>query len=132
MTRATDSELRRREAAALELLAAGAGTALAAQTLSERYGVSLRTARRYIAAARLELTEPLTPHELDAMAMVTLHRLELLAGQATMEGDKVTAIRASRALATAVAQMRKAVTAPVTRFRLPATGAYGAADPPPF
>ena len=127
--RATDAERVRREADALELLAAGMGTAYSAQILSERYGVSLRTARRYVAAAAFDLTGPLNPATLDSMAMITLHRLDLLAGQAIAENDSGTAIRASRAHAAALAQFRRAITAPATRFRLPATRA--APDPPP-
>jgi len=124
--RATDAERVKREADALELLAAGMGTAYSAQILSERYGVSLRTARRYVAAAAFDLTGPLNPATLDSMAMVTLHRLDLLAGQAVAEGDNGMAVRASRAHAAALAQFRKAITAPATRFRLPPTG-----PPPP-
>ena len=124
--RSTDAERVKREADALELLAAGMGTAYSAQILSERYGVSLRTARRYVAAAAFDLTGPLNPATLDSMAMVTLHRLDLLAGQAVAEGDSGMAIRASRAHAAALAQFRKAITAPNTRFRLPPTG-----PPPP-
>jgi hypothetical protein len=124
--RATDAERVKREADALELLAAGMGTAYSAQILSERYGVSLRTARRYVAAAAFDLTGPLNPATLDSMAMVTLHRLDLLAGQAVAEGDSGMAVRASRAHAAALAQFRKAITAPATRFRLPPSG-----PPPP-
>jgi hypothetical protein len=124
--RATDAERVKREADALELLAAGMGTAYSAQILSERYGVSLRTARRYVAAAAFDLTGPLNPATLDSMAMVTLHRLDLLAGQAIAENDSGMAIRASRAHAAALAQFRKAITAPNTRFRLPPSG-----PPPP-
>ncbi len=120
--RATDAERVKREVDALELLAAGVGSAYAAQTLASRYGVSLRQARRYVAAAAFELCDPATPHALDSMAMLTLHRLDLIAGQAIAEGDTGTAVRASRAHAAALAQFRKAITAPVTRFRLPPTG----------
>jgi hypothetical protein len=124
--RATDAERVKREADALELLAAGVGSAFAVQTLASRYGVSLRQARRYVAAASFELCDAATPHALDSMAMLTLHRLDLLAGQAMAEGDSGMAVRASRAHAAALAQFRKALTAPNTRFRLPPTG-----PPPP-
>jgi hypothetical protein len=96
------------------------------QTLASRYGVSLRQARRYVSAAAFDLTGPLNPAALDSMAMITLHRLDLLAGQAMAEGDHGMAVRASRAHAAALAQFRKAITAPVTRFRLPPSG------PPPL
>ena len=124
--RATDAERVKREADALELLAAGVGSAFAVQTLASRYGVSLRQARRYVSAASFELCDPATPHALDSMAMLTLHRLDLLAGQAMAEGDHGMAVRASRAHAAALAQFRKAITAPATRFRLPPSG-----PPPP-
>jgi hypothetical protein len=119
MTRSSDAELRKRELDALELLASGAGSAFSAQTLAERYGVSLRQARRYVAAASFELVDPATPAELDRLAMLSLHRLDLVAGRAMAAGDEATAIRATRAHAAALAQFRRAITAPVTRFRLP-------------
>ena len=120
--RATDVERVKREADALELLAAGVGSAFAVQTLAGRYGVSLRQARRYVSAAAFDLTGPLNPATLDSMAMLTLHRLDLISGQAMAAGDHALAVRSSKAHAAAVAQFRKAITAPVTRFRLPPTG----------
>ncbi len=131
-SRATDSERVKREAEALELLAAGYGSAFAVQTLATRHGVSLRQARRYVSAASFDLTGPLTPHALDGAAMLTLHRLDLVAGQAMAEGDQAMAVRASRAHAAALAQFRKAITAPSTRFRLPPTGPPPDADELPF
>jgi hypothetical protein len=119
MTRSSDAELRKRELDALELLASGVGSAFSAQTLAERYGVSLRQARRYVATASFELVDPATPAELDRLAMLSLHRLDLVAGRAMAAGDEATAIRATRAHAAALAQFRRAITAPVTRFRLP-------------
>ena len=133
MTRSSDAELRKRELDALELLASGAGSAFSAQTLAERYGVSLRQARRYVAAASFELVDPATPAELDRLAMLSLHRLDLVAGRAMAAGDEATAIRATRAHAAALAQFRRAITAPVTRFRLPTSRgqpAGGSADCP--
>lgn len=124
--RSTDAERVKREADALELLAAGYGSAFAAAELSRRYGVSHRQARRYVAAAVFELCDPIiTPHSLDSAAMLTLHRLDMIAGQA-MAGDNPDhdlAVKASRAHAAALAQFRRAITAPVTRFRLPPTTA---------
>ena len=117
--RATDHEIARRETHALGLLASGAGTAFSAQTLAERYGVSLRQARRYVATASLELCGELTPHALDVEASVALHRLSLVAGRAMAAGDEPLAIRATKAHIAGVAQMRRAIAAPVTRFRLP-------------
>jgi hypothetical protein len=122
--RATDAERVKREAEALELLAAGYGSAFTAAELSRRHGVSHRQARRYVAAAAFELCDPvLSPHSLDSAAMLTLHRLDMIAGQA-MAGDDPDhdlAVKASRAHAAALAQFRRAISAPVTRFRLPPT-----------
>lgn len=134
--RATDAELRDRESAALELLAAGHGSALAAATLASRYGCSLRQARRYVAAASFELCDAATPHELDRLGMLAIHRLSLLAGRAMAAGDDAMAIRATRAEAAALAQFRRAVTAPATRFRLadarPLPRGQPAAEPEPM
>ena len=121
--RATDAQRAARERDALELLSAGAGSAFAAATLAERYGVSLRQARRYVAAASFELCDPATPHELDRQAMLSLHRLDTIAGRAMLAGDEALAVRATRAHAAALAQFRRAITASVTRFRLPTTEA---------
>jgi hypothetical protein len=116
--RCTDAQLRERELAALELLAAGSGSAFTAQALAERYGVSLRTARRYVSAASFELVDDATPAELDRQAMLSLHRLDLLAGRAMAAGDEALAIKATRAHSVALAQFRRAITAPAVRFRL--------------
>lgn len=132
--RCTDAELKEREADALELLASGCGSAFAAATLAERYGVSLRQARRYVHVASFDLCDAATPAELDRLAMVSLHRLDLLAGRAMAAGDEATAIRATRAHAAALSQFRRAISAPAVRFRLPTSRSAlplgGAADPP--
>jgi predicted DNA-binding transcriptional regulator YafY len=106
--RSTEAQLSDREAAALELLAAGTGTAIAAQQIAERYGVSLRTAQRSVRVAAFELVEPLTGHELDTQAMLSLYRLELLAGR-HIESDPGLSIRATKAHASALAALRRAI-----------------------
>jgi predicted DNA-binding transcriptional regulator YafY len=106
--RSTEAELSDREAAALELLASGTGTAIAAQQIAERYGVSLRTAQRSVRVAAFELVEPLTGHELDTQAMLSLYRLELLAGR-HIESDPGLSIRATKAHASALAALRRAI-----------------------
>lgn len=131
MARSTDKETADRIAAALGLLSTGAGSAFAAQTLAERYGVSLRQARRYINAASFELCDAATPAELDRQAMLSLHRLDLVAGRALLAGDEALAVRATRAHAAALAQFRRAITAPAVRFRLPTATTKAAPDPPP-
>ena len=107
--RCTAAELAEREGAALQLLAAGTGSALTAATLSERFGVSLRQARRYVRMASFELLEPLTTAELDCQAAADLYRLDLIAGRALTAGEDALSIKATAAHARAVAQFRKAV-----------------------
>ena len=107
--RCSNAELAEREGAALQLLAAGTGSALTAATLSERFGVSLRQARRYVRVASFELLEPLTPAELDCQAAADLYRLDFIAGRALTAGEDGMAIRATSAHARAVSQFRKAV-----------------------
>ena len=119
--RCTDAQRKQRERDALEMLSSGAGSAFTAATLAERYGVSLRQARRYVAAASFELVDAATPHELDRQAMLSLHRLDLIAGRAMAAGDEALAVRATRCHAAALAQFRRAISAPQTRFRLPTT-----------
>lgn len=118
--RATEAELADREAAALELLASGTGTAIASQLIAERYGVSLRTAQRSVRVAALELcSEPATGHALDCQAALGLYRLDLIAGRAMMENDPALAIRATKAHASALASLRRAVeSAAPKRLRL--------------
>lgn len=117
--RATDKQRAEREAAALQLLSSGAGSAHTAQLLAERYGVSLRTARRYVAAASFMLCDPATPAELDRQAILSLHRLDSIAGRAMLAEDHTLAIQATKAHSMALSAFRRAITAPVTRFRLP-------------
>ena len=139
MTRSTDKERASREAEALALLSSGAGSAYAAQVLAERHGVSLRQARRYVAAASFDLCDPATPAELDRQGMLSIHRLDLIAGRAMESGspeDLALAIRATRAHASALAQLRRAIEpGRQTRFRLPTRASSpdepGDADPLP-
>ena len=132
--RCTDAELAQREADALELLASGCGTAYSAQILAQRYGCSLRTARRYVQSATFDLVEDVSPHEIDRQFALALHRLDLVAGKAAASGDEATAIRATRSLTAALASYRRAISAPAVRFRLPTSRTAlplgGAADPP--
>ena len=138
--RCTDAERASREAAALQLLSTGSGSAYAASLLADRYGVSLRQARRYVAAASFDLCDPATPAELDRQGMLTLHRLDLIAGRAMESGspeDLALAIRATRAHASALAQLRRSIEpGRQTRFRLPTRASPpddpGDADPLPF
>ena len=125
--RSTDAERATREAAALQLLSTGSGSAYAASLLSERYGVSLRQARRYVAAASFDLCDPATPVELDRQAMLSLHRLDLIAGRAAESGtpeDLALCIRATKAHLQGLAQFRRALEpGRQTRFRLPTSRA---------
>lgn len=116
--RATEAELTDREAAALELLASGTGTAIASQLIAERYGVSLRTAQRSVRVAAFELVPSLSGLELDCQAALSLYRLELLAGR-YVDSDPALSIRATKAHAAALAQLRRAIeSAAPKRLRL--------------
>ena len=128
--RASDRERARREAEALELLSSGAGSAHTAQILADRHGVSLRQARRYVQAASFQLCDPATPAELDRQAMLSLHRLDTIAGRAMLAKDHTLAIQATKAHSLALAQFRKALEpGRQTRFRLPTqAGAPGLND----
>ena len=128
--RSTDREQGERVAAALVLLNDGKGSAYAAALLSSEFGVSLRQARRYVNIASLELCEDLNPVELDQLASLSLHRLELIAGQSIAAGDTKLAIIATKAHLSAVAQLRRAISAPLTKFRL--STAYTQPPDPPF
>lgn len=131
MARSTDQQTAARIAAAAELLAAGTGSALTAQLLSERFGVSLRQARRYVSAGSFDVVDAATPAELDRQAMLSLYRLDLVAGRAMAAGDEALAIRATKAHASALSAFRRAITAPAVRFRLPTATTRAAPDPPP-
>ena len=128
--RSTDKEQGERVAAALALLNDGKGSAYAAALLSSEFGVSLRQARRYVNLAALQLCEDLNPVELDQLASLSLHRLELIAGQSIAAGDTKLAIIATKAHLSAVAQLRRAISAPLTKFRL--STKYTHPPDPPF
>jgi len=128
--RATDRELSARVAAALQMLNDGKGSAYAAALLSVDYAISLRQARRYVNLAALELCNDLNPSELDTIAGLSLHRLELIAGRAMDSGENALAISATKAHLSAVAQLRRAISAPMTKFRL--STAYTAPPDTPF
>ena len=126
--RATDKEQGERVAAALVLLNDGKGSAYAAALLSSEFGVSLRQARRYVNLAALQLCEDLNPVELDQLASLSLHRLELIAGQSIAAGDTKLAITATKAHLSAITQLRRAITSPA-KFRLSTKYTYPP-DPP--
>ena len=128
--RATDKEQGERVAAALAFLNEGKGSAYAAALLSSEFGVSLRQARRYVNLAALQLCEDLNPVELDQLASLSLHRLELIAGQSIAAGDNKTAITATRAHLNSIALLRRAISAPLTKFRL--STQYTQPPDPPF
>lgn len=118
VNRATDKQQGERVAAALAFLNQGIGSAYAASLLADQFGVSLRQARRYVNLAALQLCENLNPTELDQLASLSLHRLELIAGQSISAGDNKTAITATKAHLAAVSSLRRAISAPLTKFRL--------------
>ena len=126
--RSTDKEQALRVSAALALLNEGKGSAYAAALIAEEYSVSLRQARRYVNLAALQLCEDLNPVELDQLASLSLHRLELIAGQSIAAGDTKLAISATRAHLLAITQLRRAITSPA-KFRLSTKYTYPP-DPP--
>lgn len=128
--RATDKEQALRVSAALALLNDGKGSAYAAALISAEYSVSLRQARRYINLAALQLCNDLNPTELDTIAGLSLHRLELIAGRAMESGENALAISATKAHLSSIAQLRRAISVPMTRFRL--STAYTAPPDTPF
>ena len=128
--RATDREQALRVSAALALLNDGKGSAYAAALIAAEYCLSLRQARRIVNLAALQLCNDLNPMELDTIAGLSLHRLELIAGRAMDSGEHALAISATRAHLNSIAQLRRAISAPMTRFRL--STAYTAPPDPPF
>jgi len=128
--RSTDKEHAERVGAALAMLNDGKGSAYAAALLSSEYAISLRQARRYVNLAALELCNDLNPTELDTIAGLSLHRLELIAGQCLSDGQILLSIQATKAHLSAVAQLRRAISAPMTKFRL--STAYTAPPDTPF
>ena len=98
MTTADEMEIRTAEA--LELLTDGYSPASIARTLARQHKVNLRTARRYVAAARDDYFDaPMTRNELEFGLQLQVERLELIADAAKDAGDATQEIKAIKACA---------------------------------
>ena len=108
--RATNEQKEQRIHEATVMLANGVGKAQAAVSLVERHGISLRQAQRYCKVAALEvMAEPMNTNALDTDIALDLHRLDLLADQARLNGDQRTAIAALKAHASIANNRLKAL-----------------------
>jgi hypothetical protein len=118
--RCSDVELAERQAAAGELLCQGYSTSAASRILADRFGVSVRQARRYTRVAALERCGDSDPAELDIAILLIAENMADDAMAARESGDRKTAAQIEKARAAVLTQFRKAV-APVkpTRIRLP-------------
>jgi hypothetical protein len=101
-SRSNAAELERREEAAALLLANGTPRTAAVTVLSERYGVDRRTARRYVSAGALLLSEEVGSADLNAMLAESIERLRRLAYAAETAGNLSAAVGAEKAAAGAV------------------------------
>ena len=89
-----------RTAEALELLTIGYSPASIARTLAKQHNVNLRSARRYVAAAKLDYFDaPMTRNELEFGLQLQVERLELIADAAKDAGDANQEIKAIKACA---------------------------------
>ena len=97
---ATKDEMEIRTEEALELLTDGYSPASIARTLAKQHNVNLRTARRYVAAARDGYFDaPMTRNELEFGLQLQVERLELIADAAKDAGDTNQEIKAIKACA---------------------------------
>ena len=98
--RATNEQKQQRTHEAVVMLANGMGKAQAALSLVERHGISLRQAQRYCKTAALEvMADPMNTCSLDTDIAMDMHRLDLIADKALLQGDQKTAISALKAKA---------------------------------
>ena len=97
---ATNDEIKQREEQALELLIQGYSPASIARKLASKHDVSLRNARRYVAAAKLDYFDaPMTRNELEFGLHLQIERLELIADAAKEAGEPKQEIAAIKACA---------------------------------
>jgi hypothetical protein len=118
--RCTDAELAERQAAAGDLLCRGFSTSAASRIVADRFGVSLRQARRYTRIAALERCSDSDSTELDLAILLIAENMAEDAMAARESGDRKAAAQIDKARAAVLTQFRKAV-APVKpqRIRLP-------------
>ena len=98
--RAAASELEARIAEALELLLDGYSPASIVKQMSRSTGVSIRQARRYVAAAKLDYFDsPMTRNELEFGIALHIERLDRIADSAHQAGEVKQEIAAAKASA---------------------------------
>jgi len=96
----TNDEIKQREQEALQLLIEGYSPASIARKLASDHGVVLRTARRYVAAAKDDYFDaPMTRNELEFGLQLQIERLELIADAAKEAGEAKQEIAAIKACA---------------------------------
>ena len=118
--RCSVAELTERQTAAGELLIRCFSTSAASRAIAERYGVSLRQARRYTRIAALDRCGDGDVAALDIEILLIAENMSEDALAARDDGDRKTAAQIEKARAAMLTQFRKAV-APVRpqRIRLP-------------
>ncbi len=110
MTRSTDKELEKRIAAALELLVAGYSPSSIVKEMSRTTGVSIRQARDYVAAAKLDyFNAPMTRNELEFGIQLHIERLDRIADEAHQAGEVKQEIAAAKASAQMAEQRLKSL-----------------------
>lgn len=93
--RSTNEEMESQISKAVELLSNGVSRASAARSMQKTYGVSLRTAQRWVRAALLELCDAgLGETEMLYSLNYNLHRLEVISDQLINEGESKAAVSA--------------------------------------
>ena len=106
-SRATDSELERRNEAAALLLANGTPRTAAVTVMAERYGINRRTARRYVAAGAQLIAAEVGTADLNAMLAESIERLRRLAYAAETAGNLSAAVGAEKAATGAVVALSR-------------------------
>ena len=110
MTRSTDKELEKRIATALELLVAGYSPSSIVKEMSRTTGVSIRQARQYVAAAKLDYFDaPMTRNELEFGIQLHIERLDRIADEAHQAGEVKQEIAAAKASAQMAEQRLKSL-----------------------
>jgi predicted DNA-binding transcriptional regulator YafY len=100
--RAGAAELDSRSEAAAVLLASGAPRTAAVSTLAAQFGVSRRTAQRYVDAGARQLAAETGAPALDALLAESIERLKRLAHTCEARGNLSAAVGAEKAAAGAV------------------------------
>ena len=100
VTRSSKDETESRVAEALDLLIEGYAPSSIAKNLAKKYKVTLRQARRYVAAAQTDYFDaPMTRNDLEWGVARQLERMEELALEMKLAGDTKFEIQARKAFA---------------------------------